>query len=188
MADKDENEKKNKKTKNAKKAKKAERLENAAKTAAAEGSDGAERGADRKSADTALYADRFREIEAHLKASADSRLAEWELNVQQAQALGYIHTFQEDGIIQNDLAKQFGRTGASISSMLQGLEKKGFVRRVIPEGNERQKKVYVTEKAEPLIPEINRLFAELEQRITAGLTSKERDLLDALLEKVKSNL
>ena len=214
MSDKDGPSKKTKKSKsekNAAKAKKAKQAELAAleKAGGAGSPDGSDPAAEpsaahspepagradesgRETGDGAEAAtpvsDLLREIGTRLKSASDGRLAELGMNAQQGQMLGHIYRFREDGIIQNELAKHFNRTGASVSSMLQGLEKKGYVKRIVPEGNERQKKVYVTKKAKALIPEFDRMFVELEQRITAGLKPEETEALHALLEQVKSRL
>lgn len=190
MSDKPENEKKGKKSKSEKKAKKAEKLERAEKAEHAANTENANESGREigKQGKETPYIHLFREIGMKLNPSTDSSLEGLELSPQQGQMLSYIYMFQEEGIIQNDLAKRFSRTGASISSMLQGLEKKGYVRRVVPKGNERQKRVYVTPKAEPLISGFDRIFVELEQRITEGMTTEEADMLNTLLEKVKSNL
>ncbi|MDO3411541.1 MarR family transcriptional regulator [Saccharibacillus sp. CPCC 101409] len=123
-----------------------------------------------------------------MKASADHRLKELGLNAQQGQMIGYIYEHQERGVIQADLARRFSRTGASITSMLQGLEKNGYVRRRVQEDNERQKKVYITDKAEPLISEFNEIFKEAENRVTEGMTAEEAQTLQRLLQKVVSNI
>jgi len=134
------------------------------------------------------YSNLLRDIAIHMRPSADHRLMQLGLSPQQGQMLGYIYMFQEQGIIQNDLAKRFSRTNASITSMLQGLEKKGYVKRVVPEGNERKKMVYVTEQAAPLIAEFDNVFLELEQQVTAGFTEEEAETLMNLLQKVRDNL
>ncbi|MNC60204.1 Transcriptional regulator SlyA [compost metagenome] len=72
--------------------------------------------------------------------------------------------------------------------MLQGLEKKGYIKRVIPKENERQKKIYLLDKAAVLVEEFNEIFAEVEKSITDGLTAEEAETLMKLLMKVNSNL
>ncbi|CAM4113391.1 MarR family winged helix-turn-helix transcriptional regulator [Listeria booriae] len=134
------------------------------------------------------YSDLFREIGMKLKFSADRRLADIELNGQQGRMIGYIYENQDRGVIQKDLATQFNRKGASITSMLQGLEKKGYIKRVVPENNERQKNIYVLEKGVALIEEFQDVFAEIEGNITKGLTKTEAEQLKALLTKVSHNL
>ncbi|OWA35548.1 hypothetical protein B9G55_13010 [Saccharibacillus sp. O16] len=135
----------------------------------------------------APFSSLLREIAIRMRPAGDGRLAELGLSAQQGQMLRYIHMFQEQGIIQNDLAKRFDRTNASITSMLQGLEKKGYVKRIVPEGNERKKMVYVTEKAEALMSEFDQIFFDTERQITAGMTDEEAETLRRLLEKVRDN-
>nr|WP_244905649.1 MarR family transcriptional regulator [Listeria newyorkensis] len=123
-----------------------------------------------------------------IKMTADARLRELDLNGQQGRMIGYIFENQDRGVIQKDLATQFNRKGASITSMLQGLEKKGYIKRVIPENNERQKKIYVLDKGVALIEEFNTIFAEIEASITQDLTATEAEQLKSLLEKVQDSL
>ncbi|MNW45355.1 Multiple antibiotic resistance protein MarR [compost metagenome] len=134
------------------------------------------------------FSNLFREIGMKLKGSADARLNELGLNSQQGRMIGYIFENQEKGIIQKDLADQFKRKGASITSMLQGLEKKGYIERVISENDERQKYIYVLEKGALLVEEFNKIFSEVESSITSSLSQEEIDTLQALLLKVKSSL
>lgn len=135
----------------------------------------------------APFSSLLREIAIRMRPAGDGRLSELGLSAQQGQMLRYIHMFQEQGIIQNDLAKRFDRTNASITSMLQGLEKKGYVKRIVPEGNERKKMVYVTDKAEALMSEFDQIFFDTERQITAGMTDEEAETLRRLLEKVRDN-
>ncbi|CQR56061.1 MarR family winged helix-turn-helix transcriptional regulator [Paenibacillus riograndensis] len=134
------------------------------------------------------FSDLIREIGLKKKKDADDRLAELGLNAQQGQMIGYIAEHEDKGLIQKDLAEHFNRKEASITSMLQGLEKKGYIKRVIPKENERQKKIYLLDKAEVLVEEFNEIFAEVEKSITDSLTAEEAETLMKLLHKVNSNL
>ncbi|MNN75581.1 transcriptional regulator SlyA [compost metagenome] len=86
------------------------------------------------------------------------------------------------------MAEHFGRKGATITSMLQGLEKKGYIKRVIPEDNERQKKIYLLKKGTDLVEEFNEIFMEVEKSITQGLTEAESETFMKLLLKVKATM
>ncbi|MBC6309149.1 MarR family transcriptional regulator [Listeria sp. FSL L7-1582] len=134
------------------------------------------------------YSDLFRGVGMKIKMNADARLRELDLNGQQGRMIGYIFENQEHGVIQKDLAEQFNRKGASITSMLQGLEKKGYIKRVVPKDNERQKNIYVLDKGVALIEEFNTIFAEIENSITQSLTATEAEQLKSLLTKVSNNL
>lgn len=134
------------------------------------------------------YSDVIVTIGMKIRSMANIRLSELDLNAQQGQMMGYIFENQDKGVIQKDLADHFNRKGATITSMLQGLEKKGYIKRVIPKDNERQKKIYLLEKGSSLVEEFNEIFMEVEQSITQGLSEEEREIFMKLLLKVKATL
>ncbi|AIQ12769.1 MarR family winged helix-turn-helix transcriptional regulator [Paenibacillus durus] len=130
----------------------------------------------------------IRSIGIRLKRRADQRLAEYGLNSQQGRMISYISANEEKGIIQKDLEQVFQRRGASITSMLQGLEKKGFVERRVSPDDERQKRLFVLPQGKELIREFDRLFAESEELIKGGLNPGEQENLYNLLRKVDAYL
>ncbi|MNR47159.1 transcriptional regulator SlyA [compost metagenome] len=72
--------------------------------------------------------------------------------------------------------------------MLQGLEKKGYIKREIPKENERQKKIYLLQKGADLVEEFDEIFMEVENSITRGLTEEESETFMKLLIKVKATM
>ncbi|MGL5634989.1 MAG: MarR family winged helix-turn-helix transcriptional regulator [Sarcina sp.] len=130
----------------------------------------------------------IREIGIRSKNISDSRLLEYGLNSQQAKMISYIYANQEEGVIQKDLAKKFNRNKASITSMLQGLEKKGYIQRVVSKNNEREKNIYVLEKGKDLIEEFNELFITVENKLLNNFTDEEIKKLKDLLTRVNENL
>lgn len=138
--------------------------------------------------DKNIYSDLFRTITMKLKFSADEKINKLGLNSQQGRMIGYIYEHQDSGIIQRDLADAFQRREASITSMLRGLEKKGYIERRIPKNNERQKNIYVLPKGAELVEEFNKTFVDIENSITTNLSEDEKENLLALLLKVNNNL
>lgn len=134
------------------------------------------------------YSYLIRLIAIKMKLSADEKVTELGLNSQQGSMIHYIYEHQDSGIIQKDLADIFHRRGASITSMLQGLEKKGYIERITAKDNGREKNIYVLPKGADLIQEFNKAFDEVEQSITNGLTEEEKTSLLSLLIKVNNNL
>ncbi|MNX14365.1 hypothetical protein D3C86_441860 [compost metagenome] len=63
-----------------------------------------------------------------------------------------------------------------------------IIKRIIPEDNERQKKIYVLEKGASLAEQFNKIFSEVEGNITSGLTDVEADMFMKLLLKVNKVL
>jgi MarR family transcriptional repressor of mepA len=134
------------------------------------------------------YSNLFQTIGLKIKRKADESVQELGLNAQQGRMIGYISEHQDKGLIQKDLADTFQRRGASITSMLQGLEKKGYIERKIPAENERQKNIYVLPKGEALVNAFQQMFSTVEQDIVKSLTEEEKQTLLKLLIKVNQNL
>ncbi len=134
------------------------------------------------------YSNLFQSIGIKIKRRADESVQNLGLNAQQGRIIGYIYEHQDKGVIQKDLAETFNRRGASITSMLQGLEKKGYIERKIPAENERQKNIYVLPKGEALIDAFIHTFGTVEQEIVESLTEDEKQTLMKLLIKVNRSL
>ncbi|MBY8914520.1 MarR family transcriptional regulator [Bacillus sp. YC2] len=134
------------------------------------------------------YLDLFQIIGLKLKKRADESIKDLGLNSQQGKIIDYIYKNQDKDLIQKDLADRFHLRGASITSMLQGLEKKGLIERKIPADNERQKNIYVLPKAVELIESFNQSFQKVEDEIISVLTEEEQQTLNELLNKINQHL
>lgn len=134
------------------------------------------------------YSNLFQSIGFKVKRKADESINELGLNAQQGRVIGYISEHQEEGLIQKDLAERFDRRDATITSMLKGLEKNGYIERKIQADNERQKNLYVLPKGKQLIEDFERIFGHVEEEIVKTLTLEERELLLKLLVKVNQGL
>ena len=108
------------------------------------------------------------------------------LSQQQSFALGYLA--QNPGSIQRDIAEITRTSAASVSSLLQGLERRGLVERRTEEGDERSKRVYATPAGVELISGFDDAMAATEETILAPLTPEERAELHALLTKITAVL
>ncbi|WP_456843829.1 MarR family winged helix-turn-helix transcriptional regulator [Cellulomonas sp. P5_C6] len=109
-----------------------------------------------------------------------------ELSHEQAFALGYL--VQNPGAIQRDIAEMTRTSPASVSSLLQGLERRGLVERRTDAGNERSKRVYATPEGAQLIAGFDSAMAEVDESILAPLDDTERAALHALLSKITAQL
>ena len=113
-------------------------------------------------------------------------IRERELSRSQAFALGYL--VQNPGSIQRDIAEITRTSAASVSSLLQGLERRGLVERRTDPENERTKRVYATPAGTELIAGFDTAIAAADETILAPLDQDERTALHALLSKVTAEL
>ena len=109
-----------------------------------------------------------------------------ELSHAQSFVLGYL--VQNPGAIQRDIAEVSRTSAASVSSLLQGLERRELVERRTDDGNERSKRVYITTSGSELIAGFAAAMAAADDTILAPLDADERATLHTLLTKVTAVL
>jgi DNA-binding MarR family transcriptional regulator len=109
-----------------------------------------------------------------------------ELSHEQGFVLGYL--VQNPGAIQRDVAEVSRTSPASVSSLLQGLERRGLVERRTEPGDVRSKRVYATDEGAALIAGFGEAMAAADDTILAPLDASERETLHALLTKVAAQL
>ncbi|MBB1095322.1 MarR family transcriptional regulator [Limosilactobacillus agrestis] len=100
------------------------------------------------------------------------KLQQLGLNIQQARLIKYIA--DHPGTIQKDVATYLNRQTATMTNMLKGMEKKGYLNRKIPADNERQKQIFIEPKGEKLVESINEVFTSLEQEVKQLIPQDER--------------
>src|ERR1700712_1367262 len=122
---------------------------------------------------------------AQMKAGEDW-IRERELSHAQSFVLGYL--VQSPGAMQRDIAQVSRTSAASVSSLLQGLERRGLVERRTEPGDERSKRVFATPAGLELTAGLDTAMADAEETILAPLDQTERDALHALLEKITAVL
>jgi MarR family transcriptional regulator, repressor for mepA len=110
------------------------------------------------------------------------------LTPHQARIVGYIEANEDRGIIQRDIAEITGTRPASVSSLLQGLERDGWLERRTDPTDSRRKTLHVTAKARALVKGFERrTWGAIEARIDC-FTDEERRTLVALLSKLDRHL
>jgi MarR family transcriptional repressor of mepA len=122
---------------------------------------------------------------AQLKAGEDW-IRERELSHPQAFVLGYLA--KNPGAIQRDIAEVSRTSAASVSSLLQGLERRALIERRTDGDNERIKRVYATPAGIDLIAGFETAMSDADESILSALDPAERATLHSLLSKITAEL
>ncbi|SUI20721.1 transcriptional regulator SlyA [Salmonella enterica subsp. salamae] len=89
---------------------------------------------------------------------------------------------------QIQLAKAIGIEQPSLVRTLDQLEDKGLISRQTCASDRRAKRIKLTEKAEPLITEMEAVIHKTRGEILAGISSEEIELLIKLIAKLEHNI
>lgn len=117
---------------------------------------------------------------------AEEWVRERELTQEQSFVLGYLQ--RQPGAIQRDIAEITRTSAASVSSLLQGLERRGLIERRSDAENARTKRVFATPAGIALIDGFTDAMLALDDGLLAPLDSNERKQLRSLLTKITAEL
>lgn len=128
-------------------------------------------------------AQKLREINDHL-------LLSYGLNTSQAVLLWHIFHSIEDHIEINRkyLEETMGLSGPSVTNLLKGLEKGGFIIRTNSVVDGRNLCIEVTAQTRQLIKEMNTAFNQSEELLTAGMSAAEKAMFVSLLTRAFENV
>ena len=91
--------------------------------------------------------------------------------------------YEQDGRTQDEMAEAYTVDRAATTRSLQGLEKKGLVRREVDTFDRRIRRVYLTEKAMQYRAAIRRMADDLADALFEGMSEEE---VKAFMEQVEA--
>ena len=115
-----------------------------------------------------------------------SMIKDTELSLGQPKILDYLK--DHNGSIQKDISAACHIEQASLTSVLNGMEKKGLIVRKMQDGNRRSLYVFLTEKGGELAERIAVEFEKIEKMAMEGFSDKEKEMLITLLSGIYRNI
>lgn len=98
------------------------------------------------------------------------------------------HLSQNDGCKQTEIARFEHLTAATVTVMLQTMEKNGLVERRSDENDLRIMRVYITDKGREVQKKCDEAIKEMEKKIYEGFTREEIECFRVLLAKKRDSL
>ncbi|MBE6886889.1 MAG: winged helix-turn-helix transcriptional regulator [Ruminococcaceae bacterium] len=125
-----------------------------------------------------------------IKFSLNSIFEQAGLTGLQARILGFVRFNSENGrdIFQKDIEAEFKIRRSSVSSVLDNMEKNGFISRQSVESDARLKKIVLTEKAQDISKQHYQTILRFENSLLENMTADEIATLKSLLSKVAENI
>ena len=125
-------------------------------------------------------------IERYARIFKNQRLGQLDLVRRQAEIIQELH--RKPGSSQDEIADKLLINKSGITRQLTAMEEAGLVTRQVSPTDRRVTQVYLTEKAEKLLPEIWKVNREWSEYLTEGLTEEEQELLTRVLENVADRI
>ena len=94
---------------------------------------------------------------------------------------------QNPGISQEQLSQKLCLNKSNVARQSAAMEEEGYILRKPCGKDKRVLRLYLTEKAQAIMPEIDRITGNWEQLLIHELTESERQILDILLPRLRAN-
>ena len=111
-----------------------------------------------------------------------------ELSPSQMIIMDYILNHQSEDIYQKDLENILNLRRATVSGVLQTMEKHGLIKRVICEKDVRCKKIILNDEARELFEAKKDEFCKLEKVVKKGLSEEEIKIFCHIIESMQNNI
>lgn len=108
------------------------------------------------------------------------------LTLGQPKILDYLKN--HNGAFQKEIASSCHIEPASLSSILNGMEKSGLIKREMCADNRRAFYIFLTEKGEKLMHRVDLEFKKIDDKCLSDFSEKEKETLNQLLERIYKNL
>lgn len=106
------------------------------------------------------------------------------LGLHRGQGFALVHLWHHDGIPQRELSQAMHIRPASVTNMLQRMERDGWISRERDVEDQRLVRVFITRKAKALRKEAREVFRQMEAELNAVYTEEEQETLHRLLMKL----
>lgn len=123
-----------------------------------------------------------------IKRLSKNKLAEnnYDLTMEQVMVLNILEKF--DGMSIKQLSEITERDSSTTSRMVNGLEKKNYVLRVPDQNDNRQKKIYITNKSKEKLKETIELGMEIQKVLIGDIDQKQFENTAELLHNIADRL
>jgi DNA-binding MarR family transcriptional regulator len=111
-----------------------------------------------------------------------------EIGLYRGQPLMLRALWDEEGLTQTALAERLRRAPATITNMLQRMERAGFVERSPDPSDQRVTRVYLSEAGRNVRDRVQAVWRELEEVALQGLSAQEVATLRQCLDTIRTNL
>jgi DNA-binding MarR family transcriptional regulator len=98
------------------------------------------------------------------------------------------HLHIQDGLTQTELGQRLEVSPATVTKMIQRMEKAGFVQRRQDEADQRVSRVYLTQAGRAIKAEMAARLKTIEAEAFAGFSLDERVIMRRLLLQMRDNL
>ncbi|MDE7478501.1 MAG: MarR family winged helix-turn-helix transcriptional regulator [Lachnospiraceae bacterium] len=102
--------------------------------------------------------------------------------------MGYLYHNQERAIYQKTIESDFGIKRSTVTTILQLMEKKGYIKRVAVEGDARLKQIFLTEQGAEIAVKTMTMIEDMESSILKGIEEDKLNIFYEVVQQLMNNM
>ncbi len=111
-----------------------------------------------------------------------------DLTSTQAHVLIYLYKNKNNIINQRDIERKFELTNPTVNGILNRLENKGFIKRVVSDIDARNKEISLTDKSISLINAMKKSAKKMEDKMIAGISKDDLNVFYKVIKQIADNV
>lgn len=124
-----------------------------------------------------------------IRRKLDNETSKYGITGVQGRILGFLcYNSEKRDIFQKDIEEELEVRRSSVTSVLQLMEKNGFIERVSVSKDARLKKLILTEKGNEVQRNVHNRISELEESLRGELRDEEFDQLISLIDRLSNKI
>lgn len=123
-----------------------------------------------------------------LRHNKDKSIKDKEITPTQMEILIYIFKNEDKDIYQKDLENVLNLRRATVSGVLQTMEKNNLITRITDTEDTRAKKIILNEETKNIFLRHLKQFEEIEKVIVDGISEEELEIFFEVIQKMKNNV
>jgi DNA-binding MarR family transcriptional regulator len=128
-------------------------------------------------------------LSKRIRRKLDNGTSKYGITGVQSRILGFIsHNSEKRDIFQKDIEEELDIRRSSVTSVLQLMEKNGYIERVSVCTDARLKKIIITEKGIEVQRNVWNLIQELEKSLIDELSDEELEVLISLIDRLSNKI
>ncbi len=130
----------------------------------------------------------FKQINTVYEKEFNRRLKSLGITSSQCEVLDFLFRSGKEEVTQRDVERALNLKNPTVTGLLKRLDEKGFILSVPNVRDKRCKNIYLTEKAYDIQRRMEMDRKKLDKMLTLGMTKKEVEALEKMLNKVLYNV
>ncbi|MBE6070556.1 MAG: MarR family transcriptional regulator [Clostridium butyricum] len=124
-----------------------------------------------------------------IRRKIDNEVAKYGITGAQAKIIGFVYIeSKKKSVFQKDIENDLKIRSSSVTSVLQLMEKNGYIKRESVFEDGRLKKIILTEKGDEIRIKVRDIINEIEARVEQSMTDEEMEFFFHILNKVSKRL